>query len=223
MKIKKLPTEIDTQDLLKLLETNSTIELKPIKKAKQVFTDKVHSFISKYNIKPGENPVLSKTLYKLFNLEFPEYGIQRFTRRMKYLLPFDTIKKNTLFLIDKDILDISKSVEKLVFKTNNKVIAKKRNYKRHIEAYIKFFKLSPGQNAISFIILDDLYDRWTYKTKKKKIFGSLSKLLKMYLPYQMHNKALYFLVNNEIFKVVSKRQLEIIKKSKINEQKEKDN
>lgn len=218
MKTKKLATELTNDELLKALN-EGTIGDGPVDRMhiavnELKFSDKIHAFISKYNIRPGEHKILSKQLYVLFKQDYPEYSLGYFTRRISNILPSERTSMNrTLLFIDKNVLDISKSVEKKFIKTSS-TVSRQRNHKRHIEAFLKFFKIAPGTNAITFTIVADLYDRWTYKTKKKRMTNNiLSTLLQMYLPHKKHNNERYFHINNDIFKVVSKRQLQTIRKN----------
>lgn len=209
--MKKLQTELTDEELLKLLEDESVEVLGKTVPKKQHKLIKVMDFVSKYNIKSGNFKIFTGTLYQLFKLEYPDVTDKSFTYQMRKLVPSEKHRRYTVFFINKDLLDISKSVQH--FLTDKKQqISRKRNLKRHIEGFINFFKLSPGSNAVQFEILADLYDLWTYKTKKKKLKDStVATLLKLYIPHEKIKERRYFKLDNGIFKVVSERQLKNIK------------
>lgn len=205
---KKLTTELTTEELLNQLESTD-IQVEGKRKVTQHKFHKILDFISKYNIKSGNNPITSKILFELFKLEYPEVQFKSFVFQMKRLLPYKRPRHVVIFYIDKNQLDVTDAIKRHYI-TPKTVISRQRNLKKHVESFIKYFNLNPGNNAINFKIVVDLYDRWTYKFKKKKVSNQvLSNLLKHYFEFYKHsnNTDRYFKFDNGIFKVISERQL----------------
>lgn len=215
MKTKKLTTELTDQELIaQLTNTNEVVGNQP-KRQEHKFT-KVLDFVSKYNIKSGNNEITSKILFELFKIDYPEVGLKSFVFQLKKLLPYKRPRHITIFLIDKNQLEITNAVKEN-FITPKATITRQRNMKRHVEGFMKYFKIKPGNNAINFKIIADLYDRWTYKFKKKKVSDqTLSTLLKLYLEFYIHsnNTDRYFKVHDDIFTVVTERQMRNILNAK---------
>lgn len=194
----KLSTELSNEELLKLLDTKLS--------NKKQFKNPYLNFISKYNIQSGIFEVTVQVLLQLYNVDHPRVKQQGFTRNFKKYIDWKKNRHQLVFLINKDILEISASVEKLL-EPKNKSAKKTRDRKRHIESFLETFNLKPGNNSIETAVLVDLYDRWCYTYKRKKIhMNEFYGLLPIYLP--LVNKK-YYKVHDDLFKVVS---LETIKR-----------
>ncbi len=195
----KLSTELSNEELLNLLETKDLSN-------KKEYENPYLNFISKYNIQSGTFEVPTKVLLELYQIDHPRVGQTGFTKNLKKYIDWKMNRNILTFLINKNILEISSSVEKLLKKRKpgNKVV---RDRKRHMEAFLETFNLKPGNTSIEVAVLVDLYDRWCYKYKRKKIHNNeFYSLLPIYLPYV--NKK-YYKVHDDLFKVVS---LETIKR-----------
>ena len=187
----KLLTELSNEELLKLVESGPS---------KRSYNSRYLTFISKYNIQPGESKVLSKALYELFKLDNPDITHQTFTRNLaKYIKK----TKRDYFLINKSVLDIGKELETILFPIRVAKIRKVRNQRRHIEEFLKHFQLSPGNNLVSLQIFLDIYDAWCYKYKRKKLNDrEFRHLLSIFLPEVQIKKLVHFNVADSFFKTV---------------------
>ncbi len=198
----KLATELTNEELLKLLEGQSKTEVKrPLKNT-------YLNFINKYNLQPGQQRVPTKLLYKLYKIDNPKADQKTFTKNMKKYLDFSSGHHDNVifFLLNKSLLEVGKSIEDMLTKkpTSKKQVRNRRN---HIEDFLKAFNLKPGNNSITVAVLIDLYDRWCYKYKRKKVhISELVNLIQIYIP--IVNKK-YYKVHDDLFKVVS---LETIKR-----------
>lgn len=205
----KLQTELTNEELLKLLETETTNKL--------TFKNPYLNFISKYNIKTGTFEVPTQVLLELFNVDNPRIGRNSFTKNMKKYIDWKLNRNNLVFLIDKDLLEISKTVENLILK-KPKAAKIVRNRKRHIEAFLQAYNLKPGDNSVPISILIDLYDRWCYKYKRKKIsIGEFQNLIPIYLPL-INGK--YYKVHDDLFKIISLETIKSIIRRRANAKKE---
>lgn len=213
---KKIATELTDQELIAQLNEDVEVVDDQPRKLQHKFT-KVLDFVSKYNIKSGNNEVESKILFELFKIDYPDVGLKSFIFQLKRILPYKRPRNIVLFQIDKNSMEITNSVKQHYLAPKNQ-ISRQRNMKRHIEGFMKYFKIKPGNNAVNFKIIADLYDRWTYKFKKKKVSDqTLSTLLKLYLEFYKasNNTDRYFKVHDDIFTVVSERQLKNILNQKV--------
>lgn len=201
----KLLTELSNEELLKLIEKEGP--------SKRAYNSRYLSFISKYNIQPGESKVLSKALYELFKLDNPDISHEKFTKNLgKYIQK----TKRQYFLINKSLLDIGKELETILFPIHVAKVRKVRNQRKHIEKFLEHFKLSPGNNSVSLQVLLDIYDLWCYKYKRKKLNDrEFRHLLSIYLP-EIHIKKLrHFKVADTFFETVKIKRNEE-KNKKIN-------
>lgn len=190
---KKLPSQLSDEELLDLIN-NSTGTVK------RAYNTPYLNFLSKYNIQPGPTKVLSKTLYQLFKQDYPDINHIKFTRRLSNYIEKS---KDGYFLINKSILEIGRQIEAILFPPHVSNVRKVRNQRKHIEAFLEYFKLKPGDNSVSLQVFLDIYSVYCYKEKKKKLNDrEFRHLLSIYLPEVHIRKLRHFKVADSFFTTV---------------------
>lgn len=201
--MKKLQTELSNDELFDLLQNNE-------ESSKPALKNKYLNFISKYNIQSGTSEVPTSILLELFKFDYPKISSQAFVINMKKYIEWETHRNRTIFFINKSLLEISKSLDDLINPPSKP--KKVRDRKKHIEDYLKYFNLKPGNNSIEPSILFDLYDRWCYKYKRKRItHKEFYAYLKLYLPL-VNEK--YHNVHDDLFKIISLKTIKGIKRKR---------
>lgn len=202
MEKRKLQTQLTDEELLNLASNSDPL--------KRNYKSKYLTFISKYNLSPGKHEVFTKALYELFKQDYPDITPEKFTKNLSKFLP--TKKSDfTLFLINKNTLDIGKDLEDKLFAGRPVKIKKIRNQRKHIEAFLEHFKLKPGNCSVSLQVFLDLYDSFCYKYKRKKLNDrEFRHLLSIYLPEIHIRKLRHFQVHKSLFEVVPSKTIKRI-------------
>jgi hypothetical protein len=203
--MKKITTQLSDEELLNLVDSPESY--------KRPYKSRYLAFISKYNISPGKHEVFTKALFELFKQDNPDISPEKFTRNLSKFLPTKR-SDYTLFLINKNTLDIGKDIEEKLFAGRPVSARKVRNQRRHIEAFLEHFKLQPGIVSISLQVFIDIYSKWCYKYKRKKLNPrEFRHLLSIYLPEVHIRKLRHFKVHKSLFEVVPQETINRIAKS----------
>lgn len=194
MGLKRLPNSQTTEELLKTVEESEDKNVVGT-------TDSVFSFLSYFNILPGEQLVMKWVLYDLYKnwSEMPE-SRQTFSNKIRRHFFSHTIGGKTFYKINLNSFDVEKkTLEYIQSRKINKT--KYPSWQKHYDSFLKFYNIKPGKKWIQSYILMHLYDKWCYKNRKKRLLSELQffNFCKLYFKYKRNseNRMMWFGVNEE--------------------------
>ena len=191
MERQKLLHEYTEEELLKLLGEPTT-EVTTSNEEDQIKNDVVR-FVLFYDIKPGEENVNSKLLYKLYKswspLKKDKATINQFNSIFLSIFarshtsapdPFK-YPNRTFYRIDKSISHLFLKMEQNRRKKIH--IRSSKNYKRYAEEFMEMYNIKPGSLYVEADLLYHIFDNYQY-TKKRKIISenNFRDLFSLYLP-----------------------------------------
>jgi len=197
MESKRLPNEQSLEELLKTLEDTKDESIVGV-------TDDVFSFISTFNILPGNETVLKKALYDLYkswskdpisSYKFSLKMTKHFKSHMKgpkhyYELNLSSfqIEKETLTLLEKRTIDKTKFP----------------SWQKHFESFLQHYNINKGKAWVQSYVLMHFYDKWCYKNKKRNLLSEVSffNFCKIYFEYKRNSESrmMWFGLNEEFVK-----------------------
>jgi hypothetical protein len=195
MGLKRLPSEQSLDELLKTLEDSEE------KNIVGVTTDDVFSFISTFNILPGNEPVLKNSLYNLYRnwsnepLSRNSFGVRMSKHFLSHQIgPKQYYKLNTTSLaIEKETLNY---IEKQKVDRT-----KSPSWQKHFKDYLEFYKIEKGKTWVQSFVLFHFYDKWCYKNKRKCMLSEITffNFCKLYFEYKRNTESrmMWFGVNKE--------------------------
>lgn len=205
MGLRQLPNNLTLEELL------STIE-KSEEKNIVSYTDDVFSFISHFNINPGENLVLTSVLFDLYKnwsnnpVSKIKFGLKinkhffkhQKGKRVYYKINLDSIfiEKQTLGILEKN------KINKVKYPT----------WQNHYNKFLDYYKISKGTTWVPHYVLMHFYDKWCYKNKKKRLLSeeSFFNFCKLYFDYKRNSESrmMWFGINKDfITKHLSSQKL----------------
>lgn len=205
MGLKKLPNEQSLEELLNSL--NSEEEVNVVSASDDVF-----SFVSHFNIQPGEELVLKVALYDLykkwstqpvnretFSVRTNKLFIEHVKGQKKYYkinLSSILIQQETLKYLEKKKLDRTKYP----------------GWQKHFNDFIKFYNITKGNVWIPSYVLMHFYDKWCYNNRRKPLLSEITffNFCKLHFEYKRNNESrmMWFGLNEEFFKSnLSQRKL----------------
>lgn len=143
----------DLDNLLNALKTGESIS---------TIEDDVLHFASIFNLQPGNHPIQSAFLYRLYK---GWSGNPVPKRSFGFALGRGLVLKGNYFYIDKDVTLISEALYKLKSKTP---ATRNPDKQKHFKYFLDKYKITEGTYWLEGYILFSLYDSWTYKNKKQK-------------------------------------------------------
>ena len=208
-----MPEEKTIEELLKELECESPIEIKPVVKKSNIL-----KFLEQFNIEHGYCLIQREILYKLYK----QYSDKPMNKRKFYREIQNYLKqvKSSLYINQKSF-DLSEKVINLL-KPNTKVTSRMIPMQMHFNNFIKKYDLKPGKHPnniwVSVKTLYDLYDEWVYEIRKKRPlnFYEVLNFCKIYFPKSKkdQNDKIWISLDDSIEETIKAR------KSYINEKKE---
>jgi hypothetical protein len=203
-KIKTL-TELDTNDLLKVLEGNTR------KVSNLNYKNDVLDFLSTYQIENGDNGIVFNLIYEVYRKwSNKPLGNRAFCYELRKLLPYLPYGNNNLYMVNKprDFF-LQKTLSKKLNKTKSK------SWFKHFEVFIQKYDLKSGSFYIKDIVLYNLYDKSIYESNKKARL-SVSNFVKFCRLFFFKPKFIkgheWFGVNNNVIEHLSSDLLELMKK-----------
>lgn len=195
MGLKRLPSEQSLDELLNTLERSEE------KSIVGPTSDDVFSFISTFNILPGDEPVLKNVIYELYKnwsndpLNRVKFGIKmskhflnhQIGPKQYYKLNTSslTIQKETLIHVEKRKVDRTKSP----------------SWQKHFNDYLGYHKITKGKTWVQSFVLFHFYDKWCYKNKRKCMLSETTffNFCKLYFDYKRNTESrmMWFGVNKE--------------------------
>lgn len=187
--LKKLPVNLSNEDLIKDLDS-SPIPLDQSISLKSKREDSVIKFLQFYNIEPGKHLMKTKTLYGLYKKFIKDpLTRQSFCIQMNKFLNLKSLNdtRETYYLINQKALNISEKALSLLG-DDLKQLRFKNKARQHFESFIERYNIKPGNEDsfiwLSYDVLYDLYDEWTYNNSKRAPLSKkhLRKICGMYFP-----------------------------------------
>lgn len=207
-----LPNNTKLEDLLKALESKDE---DPKADWIQEFhhTEDVTPFLSFYNIKPGNELVQSKILYKLYKTWSKDpLRETQFNWKIKDYIEY----KEGYLKLNIDALQVSnKVIDYLKEHTQNKT--KSPSWKRHFDNFLTYYNIESGDNWVESYYLYHIYDLWTYKNKVKSWLGykQFINFCDIYFKQKRRtsSKIKWFAISIDIRTLLTKETMENIKQS----------
>lgn len=172
--MKKLPTEISSEELLEALEDSTTTE-KPTEHS-------VLQFLAEFNIKPGQEKISGRTLYKLYFYHTDEpVSTLEFHLILTSYFEYEKHNNDKGYYVNRKAKVITErlgyylALKKQIKKTKNP------HFRRHFENFIESHGLKRGTKNIPAQALFFFYDKWQYENKLKtrlpyRVFTEMIKL-----------------------------------------------
>lgn len=197
MGLKRLPNNASLDELLNTIEESEEKDVIGV-------SDDVFSFLSHFNILPGENLVLTSVIFDLYK-SWSENPINKiaFLKRMNKHFFLNAIKGKKYFNINTDSI----SVEKKTLETLQKNKLDKRKYPvwhEHFKDFLLDHKITKGKFWVQSFVLRYFYDRWCYKKNKKLTLSEINffNFCKLYFKHKrnVQSRMLWFGVSDEFIK-----------------------
>ena len=206
--MKKLPNSKSLEELLKDLDdpNESTEQI-------QIEENSILTFLSFYNIEPGKERIRNTFLYRLYKQFTKDPKSPKAFHRVLYdYIPFvEEFNDDKFYLINQKVLNLSKRVIEFLKKDDKSKLRKRAtSWKFHFDNFVDKYDIKPGDDKnfiwVSFPILYNMYDKWTYEIKKNNRLSleEFRRLCQIYLNHKESKKTQWFKVNNSITKYISR-------------------
>lgn len=200
----KLPNERTLEELLKSLEENVQEDLFDS-------SDDLITFLARFDIVPGEHIISVKLLYEVYS-RWSKAPMKKteFSSRINKYLPDKIYSDNRYLLINLTMFQLSDASYKLLIK-NKKNATKIPRMKEHFEKFLSDNHIKRGNIWLENHILYYMYDKWTYKNRKKHSLGpyQFDAVCRLYFEERnrMTHKRHWYKVDESIFKSITKQQV----------------
>jgi hypothetical protein len=194
MGLRQLPNNATLEELLKSIEESEDKNVVGI-------TDDVLSFLSHFNILPGENLVLTSVVFDLYKnwskdpISRAVFGLKinkHFFKHQKgnkiyYKINLDSfsVEKQTLIEIEKHKMDRTKYP----------------SWQKHFQSFLDFHEIKKGKTWVQSFVLMYFYDKWCYKNRKKRLLSEVSffNFCKLHFEHKRNaeSRMMWFGINNE--------------------------
>lgn len=217
--MKKLPTTYSIDELLTILETDST-ELQEKEEEIEFLEESeldqdIVPFLSHYNFQPGDKRVRAQTVYQLYY----QWSAAPVSPN-KFGLSLSTYFKNDghYLLLNKSIFEIAKEVQKILSKRKRQW--KSKGYLKHFHHFLDRYKIVKGDCYIEVYLLYHLYDRWCYDYKTsvqvgyRTFFRFMRHFFEIKVKASMGERTIFVGVNKEVLGYFTEDQLERLRSDK---------
>jgi hypothetical protein len=191
---KRLPNEQSLEDLLKTIEESEEKNIVGV-------SDDVFSFITHFNILPGEELVLKSVLYDLY-CSWSKTPISKFafgSKAAKYFLNHQKGPRNYLKINLNSISIQKETILNLEKNKLNKI--KYPTWQAHYNQFLNFYKIKKGNSWVQSYVLMHFYDKWCYKNKRRRLLSEVSffNFCKLHFEYKRNTESrmMWFKVNKE--------------------------
>lgn len=197
MGLKRLPNNASLDELLNTIEESEEKDVIGV-------SDDVFSFLSHFNILPGENLVLKSVVYDLYRTWSKEpLDRTRFSLRLGKHFIRQTTNGRLYFKINVDSLSIQKETLLVLEKTKTNRI-KYPTWQKHFNDFLNHYKISKGKTWVQSFVLMHFYDKWCYKNKRKIKFSEITffNFCKLYFKYKRNaeSRMMWFGINEQFVK-----------------------
>lgn len=203
-------TPITDEELLKMLESaeesDEVVE----------YTNNVVPFLSKYNIKSGDERVPVKTLYKLYKVYTINYcDYRRFRNYITDIFPVTGKGVASYCLVDIEAMTVAKLYFELANEKKIGYVISDSNM-RLLDNYLERDGLDRGDNMIEGFVLYELYKNHYKKVGRKPKWkvDTYYKIMKMNFDHSTKNRRIWFGVSNAFRESLSLKDIENIRKSR---------
>lgn len=183
--LKKLPSEINEEDLLNILEDSKHSEhVSSISTLNFAIEHPVVNFLADFGIYPGSEPVLNTILYALFAKNTSKRTTQKeFFLLLNGYLSFKKIDGYKYYYVNKSAKDLTDRLAEFLLEKSKAPKIKNKPYRMHIEAFIKDLNVVEGKNPIRLSKLYSYYKQWTKTNKRFKLNNrNFNALIYVYFP-----------------------------------------
>lgn len=207
--MKKIPTQLSIDELLKTLEETPKAETANLDKPSE---HSVILFLADYGIYPGSIEIESGLLYKLY--KYNRYddscsGVEFNLILRGYLKYRQTVNK-TYYYCNQDSKNLTKILADFLQKRRyNKV--NKKFYKEHFDKFCSQNNISKGDVKIPTSVLYFFYDKWKYNVDNSKTtitYNDFTALLRVHFKTKRTNKYWVTYINNEFFSSLKEGELD---------------
>lgn len=207
MQQKQQAINSELSELLKIAETKDENSKEVV-----LLQDDLFSFLQTFNIKTGEELVLKSVLYDLYK-SWSKEPIPRinFGHKIgKYLI--DHRRRNKAYYkVNRSAFDLNKELLLFLEKTKIKKY-KQLPWRKHFEAFLKFYEIKEGKKWVESIVLKHLYNKWCFENRKKSLLSEnqLLGFLRLYFKAKRNgsSRMQWFGLNEEfVNKYISKAML----------------
>lgn len=167
---KKLPTELNVEELLKIIESRPNKEAITKKEEYEEVQNNVFQFIIRYGLKPGYHKVPKKLIKELYCYwSGKEITTDQLSIDLGMYIPTENKygKEGRYFHLNKSIAFIAKSYEEL--KPRKLDFRKSKIQKKLMEDFISEYSLKPGYFYVEVDILYYLFCNFVDKRKRRPI------------------------------------------------------
>ena len=191
---KRLPNEQTLEELLKTIEESQDESIVGV-------SDDVFIFISTFNILPGNNRILKRTMYALYrSWSKTPSSKQGFGRRMCEHFESTYSQGKEYYKINIDSFTVKKETLQLI-ESKKKERVKYPFWQNHFQSYLLFFGIKKGNVWIDSFVLYHIYQKWCYDNNRKTTLSKheFHKFCKLYFKIKrnIQNNEIWFAVNKE--------------------------
>lgn len=170
--VKKQLINLTDDELSKLLEESSN---DPKQEADYLLND-IPGFINTYNIKPGDIPFNTNSLYQLY-FHWSQAPVIKPTFRSfmgsMLMVASPKGKHTNYYMINQDSLKLTITLKKLIDSRRSKTPkkTKSKNHRNHFQLFLNQNTIKPGSYFIESYVLYYIYDKWQFNNKMKIRLG----------------------------------------------------
>lgn len=197
---KKPLSELELTELLAELEESS--DLKQFRT--EGSSDDVLSFLNIYDLRPGEDSIPNRTLFRLYRT-WSKNPVNSIAFAIKIHEIFEHTPRVTK--INEELFKIKREDWIYFYKNPKRTNPLEQKHKRMFEAFLKNFDLSPGDEPVNFESICLLYDRYINEKKSKTACLNKIKLesfCKIYFKQKNTTRGSYYLVSDTIWNSLSR-------------------
>lgn len=192
---KKSHNELELKELLSVIESSSNNE----DLDKDSLNADVTAFIVQYGLKNGELLAHKDVLYRLYN----NSGLFKRVNKATFIRDFSLFfeKKGSYYLLNKNPDELIKSLSVCVKKPISPKI-KSKTTKAQYDAFLDFYNVTKGSQWVEIQVINYLYDKWVYETKRKKLikFLDMVAFMKIFFEYRKPKSGYVFKINCNVEK-----------------------
>jgi hypothetical protein len=199
-----LPSEHELEELLESIKEKEEI-------SSVGYRDDVFSFLTFFNIEPGEQTVPKRTVYALYS-KWSECPLNTIQFNMKMGAYFEHHFKGTkpFWKINLNSLQINESL--IRFLERSKLDKTKYpSWKKHFEDYLCHYQIKDGRRWVQPFVLKHFYDKWCFENKRRTLLSETQffNFCKLYFPYRRttDSRMQWFGINEEFMNTVSVQTL----------------
>lgn len=209
MRLKRSPSKKTTEELLKDLNLPEDIKdrLSIEEKLIQREEDDILTFLRFYNIESGKNEIKKRYIYKLYS-QFSKDPVSKHSFNLclgLYLKTNHRDPKESFFLINQKILNLSEKALEFLEKQTHKPRSRSLPTIQHFENFLKKYHIKAAKDDNNWVwvssdILYNMYDKWKYSIKKSTAISlhEFRQLCKAYFIWKRDEYYFWYKLDNSI-------------------------